>query len=109
MWFEVVDYDVPVALIWFAGIDHIVDITAHCVFFDRQMAEKREVVRELLRWMFDKFPIQRITAMPPAMYKATVRLLESLGFIREGTKRQAIIIGGRWNDVAVYGLLRGEI
>lgn len=108
MWFEVIEYDAIVGIIWFGDLYQVVDCTAHVVFLDRQPSEKVEVCRVLMKWMFDNFPLHRITVTPPAIYHATIRLLEKLGFEKEGCKREAILLGGKWNDQMIYGITRNE-
>lgn len=108
MWFEVVEYDVIVGIIWFGEMWQVTDCTAHMVFFDRKPSEKVDVCREMIRWMFNSFPLQRITVEPPLIYHATIRLLERLGMTREGIKRQSVLLGGKWNDQVIYSILRSE-
>lgn len=109
MWFEVVEYDVIIGIIWFGDLHQVTDCVAHMVFFDRQPAEKLEVCRAVVRWMFDNFPLRRMSVTPPAIYHATVRLLEKIGFKREGCKRDAVLLGGKWNRQLLYGILRHEV
>ncbi len=109
VWLEIVDYDVPVGIVWFGELNQVIDTNAHLVFFDRRPAEKLELCKEIVRWMFLNFPLQRITASPPVIYMATTRLLNKMGFTREGTKRKAALIGGKWVDMAIYGITREEV
>lgn len=109
MWFEVVEYDVIVGIIWFGEMWKVTDCTAHMVFFDRRPAEKVDVCKAMVKWMFDNFPIHRITVTPPAIYHATIRLLEKIGLKREGCLRESALIGGKWNDQVIYGILRSEV
>ena len=109
MWFEVREHDILIGIIWFGDMHQVVDCTAQMVFFDRRPAEKLEVCRAMMKWMFRSFPIHRITVTPPAIYHAVIRLLEKLGFKREGCKREAVLMGGKWNDQLIYGLTRTEV
>lgn len=109
IWFEVRNRGVLVGLIWFEGMGQIVDCVVHIVFFDRKPTSKLEVCRKLMRWMFDNYPLQRITVTPPVIYYGTIRLLNTLGFTREGCKRRAVLLGGKWNDVLIYGITREEV
>lgn len=108
MWFEIVEYDAVVGIVWFGDLYQVVDCAAHMVFFDRQPAEKLEVCKTLMKWMFDNFPLHRMTVTPPVIYHATIRLLERLGFKEEGCKREAVLIGGKWNDQMIFGITRNE-
>jgi RimJ/RimL family protein N-acetyltransferase len=109
MWFEVREEGVLVGVIWFGQMYEVTDCLAHMVFFDRRPAEKLEVSREMMRWMFKSFPIHRITVMPPVIYYAVIRLLEKLGMRQEGRKRESVLLGGKWVDQLIFGILRTEV
>lgn len=108
-WLEVYDIktDDLVGIIYFENIMSV-DIEAHMVYFDRKPAEKIEVGKAIIRHMFANFPIQRITVVIPVIYNATGRMLDKLGFKREGKKRASVLLGGHWVDQYMYGILRGE-
>ncbi len=108
MWFEVRERGILVGLIWFSDLHQVVDITAHMAFFDRRSFEKLNVCRQVVKWMFANMAIHRITVTPPAIYHATIKLLKRLGFVHEGTKREAVLIGGRWHDQLIFGITRSE-
>jgi RimJ/RimL family protein N-acetyltransferase len=110
LWFEVWRGDEElVGLVWLSDLEMTVDGVAHMVFFDRQPAEKKLVCRELIKWVFRQYPLHRVTVTPPELYFATHRLLKALGFKLEGKKREAVMLGGRWTDVRIYGLTRSEV
>ncbi len=109
MWFEVWEYDVIVGVIWFEELWQVTDCLAHLVFFDRQPFEKTAVCKEMIKWMFKNFPLRRISVTPPAIYHGTIRLLKRLGFQKEGVKREAVLIGGKWNDSVLFGITRSEV
>jgi hypothetical protein len=98
-----------VGLITLEGMQQVVDAEAHLVFFDRDLASKVELCRDTMRWLFETFPLKRISVSIPAIYYATIRLVSQLGFTMEGRKRQAVLIGGKWIDVKMFGILREEI
>jgi len=108
LWYEVRDHGVLVGFIWFTDLHQVVDYTVHLVFFDRQPAEKLFVCKKVLSWMFKAFPVHRITGFPPEIYRATIRLMKNLGFEIEGTKRESVLIGGRWNNQVVMGITRTD-
>jgi RimJ/RimL family protein N-acetyltransferase len=68
----------------------------------------REAVRLLVDHLFDSTPVERIGATTDVENVASYRLVEGLGFRREGTMRSALFHHGRWHDVHFYGLLREE-
>lgn len=108
-WLEIKEGDMSVGLIYFEGFSKGIEIIGHMVYYDRKPAEKLEVTRGILGFMFENFPIQRIVVEIPEMYRATDRLLIRLGFRKEGKKRQAVLLGGTWKDTFLYGLLRSDL
>jgi RimJ/RimL family protein N-acetyltransferase len=76
---------------------------------DRDLSNKVPVCKAIVRWLFATFPFQRITVQVPTIYMAPVRLVNQLGFKREGKKRQAVLISGKWVDVFILGLVRPEV
>ncbi len=69
----------------------------------------REAVRGALRWAFDSLGMMRIEADADPRNLRSCRLLEHLGFRREGLLRQRWRVGGEVQDTALYGLLRDEL
>jgi|ERR1043166_5062301 hypothetical protein len=108
VWLEVRKHGCIVGIVWFGDLHQVVDCSGHMVFFDWQPAEKLGLCKAIVRWMFDSFPINRITVTPPVIYRRTVRLLERIGLRREGCKREAVLMDGKWNDMFVYGITRRE-
>jgi len=67
-----------------------------------------EAVGLLLDYLFANYPVERVGAVTDSENTPSCRLLERLGFMREGTLRRAMFRGGAWRDVALYGILREE-
>jgi ribosomal-protein-alanine N-acetyltransferase len=68
-----------------------------------------EALGAILRFGFEALDLHRIYARTIADNHESVRLLERLGFQREGSLRQhSWEDDGSFHDSAVYGLLRGE-
>ena len=67
-----------------------------------------EAGRALLRWAFDTHDINRVQAETDTRNAASARVLEKLGFIREGTLREDCVVDGEVSDSWVFGLLRRE-
>jgi ribosomal-protein-alanine N-acetyltransferase len=68
-----------------------------------------EALRAILRFGFEQLNLNRIYAGTIADNHESVRLLERLGFQREGTRRQhSWEENGTFHDSAMYGLLRHE-
>lgn len=109
LWFEVWDDEELVGIVWLADTHLVIDAVAHMMFLDSKPAEKKPVVKELIRWVFKNYPLQRMTAFVPEPYHATKRLTESVGFQQEGRKRDAVMLSGKLYDLYMYGLTRRRL
>ena len=67
-----------------------------------------EAGRALLRWAFDTLDLNRVQAETDTRNTASARVLEKLGFVREGTLREDCIVNGEVSDSWVYGLIRRD-
>jgi ribosomal-protein-alanine N-acetyltransferase len=67
-----------------------------------------EAAGELLRWAFDTLDLNRVQAEADTRNVASGRVLEKLGFVREGTLREDCVVSGVVSDSWVYGLLRRD-
>ena len=67
-----------------------------------------EAVGLLVDHVFRVVPRPRVGATCDVDNQPSQRLLEGLGFRREGTLRSALYHHARWHDVAVYGVTREE-
>jgi RimJ/RimL family protein N-acetyltransferase len=67
-----------------------------------------EAARGLLRWAFDTLDLNRVQAQTDTRNVASARVLEKLGFVREGTLREDCVVNGEVSDSWVYGLIRRE-
>jgi len=68
-----------------------------------------EALRAIVQFGFERMNLNRIYASTIAANHRSVRLLERLGFQREGTKRQHVLgEGGTFHDGVMYSLLRRE-
>lgn len=57
---------------------------------------------------FGDVGVHRVQATCDPLNTGSVRILESLGFVREGMKREDVRLADRWRDSLVYGLLEDE-
>ena len=62
----------------------------------------------MLQWAFDTLDLKRVQAEVDTRNTASARVLEKLGFQREGTLREDCVVNGDVSDSWVYGLLRRE-
>ena len=67
-----------------------------------------EAACALLQWAFDTLDINRIQAETDTRNTASARVLEKLGFVREGTLREDCVVNGVVSDSWVYGLIGRE-
>jgi ribosomal-protein-alanine N-acetyltransferase len=67
-----------------------------------------EAAGALLQWAFDRLDLNRVQAETDTRNLASARVLEKLGFVREGTLREDCIVNGDVSDSWVFGLLRRD-
>jgi RimJ/RimL family protein N-acetyltransferase len=67
-----------------------------------------EAVEAMLDWGFAARGLNRVEADVDPRNEASARLLERLGFVREGHVRERWIVGGEKSDSWIYGLLASE-
>lgn len=67
-----------------------------------------EAARALLGWAFDTLDLNRVQAETDTRNLASARVLEKVGFVREGTLREDCVVDGDVSDSWVFGLLRRE-
>jgi [ribosomal protein S5]-alanine N-acetyltransferase len=67
-----------------------------------------EASRTLLQWAYDTLDLNRVQAESDTRNAASARVLEKLGFAREGTLREDCIVKGEVSDSWVYGLIKRE-
>ncbi|WP_202411496.1 GNAT family N-acetyltransferase [Halobacillus halophilus] len=62
----------------------------------------------MLAYSFDHCGLHRVTALSSPENKASQRVLEKIGMVKEGTLREDIFVKGAWRDSSIYGVLRSE-
>jgi len=67
-----------------------------------------EATGALLQWAFESLDLNRVQAETDTRNHASARVLEKLGFVREGTLREDCVVDGELSDSWVFGLLRRE-
>jgi ribosomal-protein-alanine N-acetyltransferase len=65
-------------------------------------------VRALAPFVFETLRLRRIEAACLPANAASIRLLERVGFTREGYARSYLCIAGEWRDHLLYALLVGD-
>lgn len=67
-----------------------------------------EAVRQVVEILFRETSLRRLFALVDESNAPSLRLLEKLGFVREGVLREHFVIAGRPVNEVVLGLLRRE-
>lgn len=62
----------------------------------------------VLQWAFEILDLNRVQAETDTRNAASARILEKLGFVREGTLREDCLVNGEVSDSWVYGLIRSD-
>lgn len=65
-------------------------------------------VRAVVGFAFDTLHLNRLEAACLPHNNASIRLLEKVGFQREGYARKYLCIDGRWQDHLLYGFIRDD-
>jgi ribosomal-protein-alanine N-acetyltransferase len=68
----------------------------------------REAMQAVITYCFTELDLNRIAAQVYEFNMRSIRLFESLGFRREGAKRQYIFKNGTFKDEVQYSLLRED-
>ncbi len=113
-------------IVWIVELAETREAIGICSLFNVEMASKRaeigfglqrpfwgrgyisEAVRAVVDSAFDVLDMHRIEAEIDPRNGASARVLERLGFVREGLLRERWIVDGRTSDSAFYGLLRSD-
>jgi len=67
-----------------------------------------EAARPVVGFVFDEYAVERIQAQVFVGNDPSERVLQKLGFIREGVLRSLVLRRGRWWDIVMYSMLRNE-
>ncbi|RRJ28022.1 GNAT family N-acetyltransferase [Halocatena pleomorpha] len=67
-----------------------------------------DAAARMVQYAFEDRNLRRISSRAGSFNDASIGLLESLGFVHEGTRRQAAWFRGEYHDMRLYGLLREE-
>lgn len=67
-----------------------------------------EAVRAMLQWAYCVLDLNRVEAELDTRNAASARVLEKLGFEREGLRREDCIVSGEVSDSWIYGLLKRD-
>jgi len=109
----------PTGLFWvvddFVGMFYLTHIIpeqqadVHYSFFDRRHKGRLRLVKEMLKYAFQRYKFMRVNAwIPVYATEQAFKFVTALGFKDEGKKRKAAYYKGKYFDVVLFGLLREE-
>ncbi|MGC9541124.1 GNAT family N-acetyltransferase [Streptomyces sp. UG1] len=67
-----------------------------------------DAARTMIRFGFGELGLHRISAAIGPENRASIRVVEKLGFTREGVLRDHVFTNGEWRDSVLYSLLTHE-
>jgi len=85
------------------------DAILHLVMFDRRLRGREPIFKEIMGYFFDRLKLRRMTAMLADDCQTAIKLVERLGFKKEGTLRNALLRDGAYLNVHLFGLLKEEL
>lgn len=85
------------------------DALGHFAIWDRKVKGKEPLIWEMMRLWMDEFDLHRLSVETPGFGKGLIRMIERLGFVHEGTRREGTIHKGAWVGLEMYGITRAEL
>lgn len=67
-----------------------------------------EAVSSVVKYAFQKLKLHRIEATIMAKNTPSLAFVDSLGFLKEGTSREYLLVRGMWEDYHQYALLNTQ-
>lgn len=113
--FEIHALDADSTLIGVAFVAHISEHNRHgqvgITIGDRDFRGQgygRKSLRLLLAYCFERLGLHRVRAETFEYHEAWRRLVEGMGFVKEGTARESLYRDGKYWDIETYSLLEQE-
>lgn len=115
-----------IEIVWAIELEATREVIGICSLFNLEMASTRaeigfglqnafwgkgymsEAARAVIDCAFDVLGLHRLEAETDPRNVASARVLERLGFVREGLLRERWIIDGEISNSVIYGLLRTD-
>lgn len=86
------------------------DADAHFTVWDGIGSGREAVFLELIDWAINRYKLRRISCEVPVYQTGTLRMVRRLGFVEEGTRREAVLHkDGKWMDATMFGILSREV
>lgn len=82
----------------------------HATFWDHKLSPRKEELKDILLWVFLTFNLERLETTVASYARAVKRFLkEKLGFVYEGTLRNAFKNQDEFYNLEIYSILRNEV
>jgi RimJ/RimL family protein N-acetyltransferase len=101
----------PVGMIGFAPIDQATggaEVGYWIAPPHQRQGYATDALARFVRYGFEQLRLHRIEASVYAFNDPSATVLERVGFVHEGTRREAAFVDGDYHDVHWYGLLEPE-
>ena len=86
------------------------DADAHFTVWDGVGSGREPVFVEMMKWAIDRYHLKRLSCEVPVSHSGTLRMVKRLGFVEEGTRRDAVLhSSGEWLDATMFGILYEEV
>lgn len=82
----------------------------HATFWDQKLSSRKEILQELLVWVFLTFHLERLETFVVSYARAVRRFLQDkLHFKHEGTLRNTFWNQGQLYSMDIYSILKSEV
>lgn len=81
----------------------------HFNFWDQRLRGRESLIREMMKYVFQRFGFHRVVTEVGLYAKPAMAMVERIGFVKEGRKRESVRYKGEWWDVNLYSMLDHEI
>ena len=82
----------------------------HATFWDRKLSARTDTLQHIILWAFFTFRLERLETYVASFARAVRRFLtQRLGFVYEGTKRNAYQNRGVLYNLDIFSILREEV
>ncbi len=98
-----------VGILYLTNIIPAFSALAHFTFWDRRMKGREPLIREMIKYCFNRYNFHRIETHVALYATPVLAAVERIGFVKEGRARKAVRKKGEWFDVNLYAILREEV
>ena len=103
------DVGLPIGLMMMSRVIPGFDALGHFTVWDSHVKGKEPLFLAMMKMYMDEFQLHRFSAETPGFGKGLIRMIERLGFVHEGTRREGTLHKGSWIGLEMYGITREEL